>query len=98
MTWQEWTRKEGKRTTVGITEKARKEIGTIVSVLLPQVGQKIEKGDEVVVLESTKAAIDSYAPLSGTVVAINERLLEDLESLNHHPEGAGWLYQVEGGA
>lgn len=90
----EWVKREGNIATIGITKKASKELGEIVYVELPKVGQKIKKGEEVVVLESTKAAIDSYAPVSGEVIAINHLLVSQPELVNSDPEGAGWIYRV----
>ncbi len=91
----EWIKRDGKIATVGITKKASQEIGEIVYVDLPQVGQKIKKGEEVVVLESTKAAIDSYAPLSGEVIEVNELLKNRPELINIDPEDGGWFYRIK---
>jgi glycine cleavage system H protein len=91
----EWIKKEGSVVTIGITHKAAEEIGEIVYVDLPKIGQKIFKGEEVVVLESTKAAIDSYAPLSGEVIEINHLLKEKPELINQDPENSGWIYKIK---
>jgi len=91
----EWVRKEGNCVVVGITKKSAKEIGEIVFVSLPKVGEKIQKGDEVVVLESTKAAIDSCAPLSGEVVEVNSILEKEPKWINSDPENKGWLYKIK---
>lgn len=80
--------------TVGMTPFAVKELGEIVHVQLPRVGQRVKAGEEVAVVESTKSAIDLYAPVSGTVVEINEALVENTDAINHAPEGEGWLYRV----
>lgn len=80
--------------TVGITRHAKEEIGEIVAVQLPNVGDLVKSGDEVCVLESTKAAADLYSPLSGKIVAINEKLEEKIELLNESPESLGWLFQI----
>lgn len=90
----EWTRREGGSTVVGITEAAQREIGEIVHVELPKVGHRVEEGEVVVVLESTKAAIDLYAPISGSIEAVNLRLREEPALLNTSPEGDGWLYRM----
>ena len=76
--------------TVGITHYAQKELGEIVYVDLPKVGSQVKAGQEALVLESTKAAADSYAPVSGEVTAVNH----NLSALNADPESSGWLYQV----
>lgn len=91
----EWVRIEGKFGFIGITKYAVKELGEIVYIQLPPVGKKITQGEEVVVLESTKAAADVYAPIAGVVIAHNEALLQDLAALNQDPETMGWLFQIE---
>jgi glycine cleavage system H protein len=91
----EWVKLDGKVATVGITKKAGVELGEIVFVDLPKIGQKIQKGEEVVVLESTKAAIDSYAPISGEVIEVNPNLENEPGLVNVDPEGHGWLYRVK---
>ena len=90
----EWVRKEGGVAIVGITKRASQELGEIVYVDLPKVGQRVQKGEEVVVLESTKAAVDSYAPLDGVVVEVNEVLVSRPELVNRDPEKDGWLYKL----
>ncbi len=91
----EWIALEGNRAKVGISEYAQKELGEIVAIELPKVGQKIRAGEEICVLESTKAAADVYAPVSGTVVSVNEALLKNPHALNQAPESSGWLFEVE---
>jgi glycine cleavage system H protein len=91
----EWLKKDGDVATIGITKKAGIELGEIVYIDLPKVGQTIQKGEEVVVLESTKAAIDSYAPVSGVVVEVNPNLALEPGLVNVDPEGHGWLYRVK---
>ncbi len=90
----EWVRKADGVATVGITVKAGKEIGEIVHILFPKVGTEVQKGEEVVILESTKAAIDSYAPLSGKILEVNELLVSHPQLINSDPEGLGWLYKL----
>jgi glycine cleavage system H protein len=90
----EWIAIEGTLGTVGITKYAGKELGEIVYVQLPAVGAKFLMGEEIAVLESTKAAADIYAPISGEVIEINEVLQKDLSSLNQNPESAGWLFKM----
>ncbi len=91
----EWVKRDNNIVTVGITKKASEEIGEIVYIELPKVGQKIKKGEEVVILESTKAAIDSYAPIDGTVIEVNEKLKNKPELVNYDPEKEGWLYKLK---
>jgi glycine cleavage system H protein len=83
----EWVNSEGK---VGITAYAKRELGEIVYLLLPEIGRFVKAGEEVVVLESTKAAADIYAPVSGEIIAINNAP----ELLNQSPEEGGWLFQI----
>jgi glycine cleavage system H protein len=91
----EWIKKDKDIATVGITKKASDEIGEIVYIELPKLGQSVKKGEEVVILESTKAAIDSYAPIDGFVVEVNEKLKNRPELVNQDPEGEGWLYKLQ---
>ncbi len=90
----EWIKREEGVVVVGITKKASAEIGEIVYVELPKVGDKVKKGQEVVILESTKAAIDSYAPMQGVISEVNERVAKEPVLINSDPEGAGWLYKI----
>ncbi len=85
---------EGENGRVGISCFGQKELGQIVYLQLPEVGRKVQAGEEVVVLESTKAAADLYAPVSGEVIAINEKLLEEIDLLSRDPEGEGWLFKM----
>ena len=89
----EWFSKETSRS--GITESAQEQIGEIVHLELPPVGTTIEAGEEIAVIESTKAAADIYAPVSGVITKINEAVIENPSLINTDPEGEGWLYEVE---
>ena len=91
----EWLRLEGSIGTVGITQYAQKELGEIVFIELPKVGQKVKAGQEISVLESTKAAADAYAPVSGTIIAVNELLRSAPSTINQDPEIRGWLFKIE---
>lgn len=91
----EWLVVKAKIGTVGITDHAQKELGEIVFVELPQVGCELKKGDEAAVLESTKAAVDVYAPVSGRVIAVNIEVKKDPSRVNHFAESEGWLFQIE---
>lgn len=79
---------------VGISQFAEKEIGEVVYIELPKIGTEVEKGQEIAVIESTKAAIDIYSVLKGTVLAINEALVHEPGLINEAPEGEGWLYMI----
>ncbi len=91
----DWIDHETDRVTVGITSQAQQELGEIVYVELPEIERFAQAGEQVVVLESTKAAIDIYAPLSGKIVAVNEALRSSPEKINEEPEVGGWLYKIE---
>ncbi|MES2273296.1 MAG: glycine cleavage system protein GcvH [Chlamydiota bacterium] len=91
----EWIQLKGQAGFVGITNYALKELGEIVYIQLPKVGQKFKMGEEICVLESTKAASDIYAPVSGKVIAVNEALLTSTSLINQAPETTGWLFQLE---
>jgi len=83
---------------IGITKHALEEIGEVVFLKLPEVGEAFSAGEEVAILESTKAAVDLYAPLSGVVVGVNEAILDvegkGLDLLNLDPEEKGWLFKI----
>lgn len=91
----EWVRLEGNVATVGITDHAQKEISDVVFVELPKMGRIVKPKDSVMVVESVKAAFDIYAPLSGKVVAVNDKLTGKPELLNRSPYEDGWLYRME---
>lgn len=92
----EWVRPEGDDVfTVGITDHAQELLGDMVFVDLPDVDDEVSTGDDVAVAESVKAASDVYAPITGTVVAINEDLEDSPELVNSDPYGDGWLYKIK---
>ena len=92
----EWLRQEEDGSvTIGITDHAQAALGDLVYVELPEVGQDVESGGEMAVVESVKAASDVYAPISGSVIAINEVLADDPEKINADPYGDGWLFKIE---
>lgn len=91
----EWVEVQESKGIVGVSQFAQKELGDIVYVELPQVGKQVHKGDPVAVLESTKAAADVYAPVSGTIVETNQKLKDAPELINQHPEKAGWLFAIQ---
>ncbi len=91
----EWLRREDDGTvTVGITEHAATALGDLVYVELPEVGQEVESEGEMAVVESVKAASDVYAPIAGSVVAVNADLAEDPEKINAEPYGEGWIVKL----
>jgi glycine cleavage system H protein len=92
----EWIRVEADGTvTIGITDFAQSALGDVVFVDLPEVGAEVEADADVAVVESVKAASDIYAPLSGTVVAINEDLVDAPETVNEDPYGAAWFFKLK---
>lgn len=91
----EWIQVDGKAGIVGITDFAQKELGDIVYVELPQVGKTIKLGQEAAVLESTKAAADVYAPVSGKITAVNDALKNAPELVNQSADSDGWLFKIE---
>ncbi len=91
----EWIHLEGSLGTVGITDFAQKELGEIVYVELPKIGQKVKAGSEICVLESTKAAADVYAPVTGKITAVNEGLRKIPSAINQYAETGGWLFKIQ---
>lgn len=90
----EWIEVKNGLGTVGVTDYAQKELGDIVYVELPEVGKSVKVGEEAAVLESTKAAADIYAPVSGEIVDVNKALLDTSELINTAPETKGWIFKV----
>lgn len=80
---------------IGITDHAQEQLGDLVFVELPAVGDELSQGDPCVVIESVKAASDTYTPVSGRVIAVNEDLDGDPAIINTDPYGDGWLFELE---
>ena len=92
----EWARVEGTgRVTVGISDHAQGLLGDLVYVELPNLGDEIEAGNPVAVVESVKAASDVYSPVGGKVVEVNAALADKPETINEDAYGEGWLFVVE---
>jgi glycine cleavage system H protein len=91
----EWVSVDGTRARVGITDYAQDALGDVVYVQVPTVGAAVAAGDSFGEVESTKSVSDVYAPVSGTVVAVNDTLSSSPEALNQDPYGAGWLCEIE---
>jgi len=92
----EWLRREDDGSmTIGITDHAQSALGDLVYVELPEVGQDLDSGGDMAVVESVKAASDVYAPITGTVVAVNEALGDDPEKINADPYGDGWIVRLQ---
>jgi glycine cleavage system H protein len=91
----EWARREGSdRVVIGITDYAQQQLGEIVHVELPEVGTRIERGDEFGSIDSVKAVAELYAPVSGEVIEANEALVENPELINEDCYGDGWIAVV----
>ena len=92
----EWLRREPDGSvTVGITGHAANALGDLVYVELPEVGQDVDAGGEMAVVESVKAASDVYAPVAGSIMAVSERLADDPEKINADPYGDGWIVRID---
>ena len=91
----EWLRREEDNSvTLGITDHAQNALGELVYVELPEVGLDLDAGGEMAVVESVKAASDVYAPIAGSVAAVNEELADDPEKINTDPYGDGWIVRI----
>ncbi len=90
----EWVDIEGEIATIGITAHAAEQLGDVVFIEFPEVGSVFDKGDVFGVVESVKAAVDCYIPVSGEIVEINEDLESALEIMNDDPENEGWIIKV----
>jgi glycine cleavage system H protein len=94
-TEHEWVATENGRARVGITDYAQDALGDVVYVELPATGLAVIAGASCAEVESTKSVSEIYAPVSGVVVEVNERLVDEPELVNHDPYGAGWIFVVE---
>ncbi|MEM6578078.1 MAG: glycine cleavage system protein GcvH [Pseudomonadota bacterium] len=90
----EWLLKDGDLIVVGITDHAAEQLGDIVFVELPEIGTEVAKDDEIVVIESVKAASDILAPLDGEIVEVNEALADEPGKVNEDPMGGGWFFKM----
>ncbi len=91
----EWVDVKDGVATVGITHYAQEQLGDLVYAELPEIGRQIKQGGEICVVESTKAASEVYAPISGEVIEVNSTLEEDPGKVNSDPHGAGWLIKIK---
>lgn len=90
----EWVREEGGSATVGITDYAQSQLGDVIYLELPKVGDRLEPAGKFGVIESVKAASDLYSPLGGEVTAVNEQLKDHPELINQDPYGKGWIVKL----
>lgn len=91
----EWIKIKGDTAQVGITDYAQSELTDIVFVELPEVGKELKKGDELCIVESVKSVSEIYAPVSGKVSKINDKLEDAPETINESPYDEGWLVEIK---
>lgn len=91
----EWVSIDGDVATVGVTDHAQEQLGDLVFVELPEQGSAVIAGDSVAVIESVKAASDTYAPVSGEIIEVNSELEDSPERINDDPYGDGWMYKIQ---
>lgn len=91
----EWIRVNGKQGTVGITDYAQKQLGDVVFVELPKVGDRFELNESFGTVESVKAVSEIYCPVAGEVTATNESVVNSPELINHDPHGEAWLIEIK---
>ena len=91
----EWVKKEDGQVTIGITDFAQSQLGDIIFLELPEVGQKIVSGEPFGEIEAVKTVSELYAPINGTVIEINEDLEDDPDNINQDCYGSGWIIKVE---
>ena len=90
----EWVLLDGDIATIGISDFAQQQLGDVVFIELPDVGRTVERGAEVAVVESVKAASEIYVPLSGEIVEINDALADNPAMVNESAEGDGWFFKM----
>jgi glycine cleavage system H protein len=91
----EWARKKGRLVVVGITDHAQDQLGDVVYVELPDVGDEVKRGEAFGVVESTKAVSELFAPVSGKVVEVNDPLADAPETINEDPYEEGWMVVID---
>jgi glycine cleavage system H protein len=91
----EWVRANGTRAIIGITSYAQKQLGEIVFIQLPKVGDSFEDGEAIGTIESVKAVAEVYMPLKGKIIEINNEVSDDPELVNTDPYGDGWLVEIQ---
>jgi glycine cleavage system H protein len=94
----EWVRKEDDGVVIGITDYAQEQLGEVVYVELPEVGQTFDTDEELGTLESVKAVSEFFAPVAGEIIEVNERLADEPNLINEEPYGDGWLVKIAGSA
>ena len=90
-----WVKVDGDDAVIGVTDYGQHQLGDVVYVELPEVGSEVEAGDKIASVESVKAAIDIYSPLTGKILSVNEDLKEDPSLVNVDPYGDGWIAEIQ---
>jgi glycine cleavage system H protein len=90
----EWVKVEDDTCVIGITEFAQQELGEVVFVELPEIGQVFDANQELGTIESVKAVAEVYTPVAGEIIEVNDAVVDDPELLNEDPHGEGWLVKV----
>ncbi len=90
----EWITMDGDVATIGITDHAQEQLGDLVFVELPEVGNTVTKGDDAVVIESVKAASDVYSPVSGEIIEVNQGVSDDPTLVNSAAQSGGWFFKI----
>ena len=91
----EYVKVEGDTGFCGISNFAQEELGEVIKVILPEVGKKVSKGDEICYVESPKESAKVYAPISGEIVEVNSKLDDEPELINNDPYGEGWIFKIK---
>ena len=91
----EWVSVDGDVATIGVSDHAQELLGDLVFVELPELESSVSAGDSVAVIESVKAASDTYAPVSGEIIEVNSELEDAPERINDDPYGDGWMYKIK---
>lgn len=90
-----WIKPEDGVITLGITDYGQKKLKDIVHIELPSIGQSIEEGETLAVIESIKASVEIHSPVAGRVVKVNSKLIDNPEMINEDPYGSGWIAKIE---
>lgn len=91
----EWLQVAGTIATIGITDHAQNQLGDIVFAELPKIGQHVVAGEAIAVVESVKAASDVYAPVSGEIIDVNQKITAQTDLINSDPMGEGWFFKIK---
>jgi glycine cleavage system H protein len=90
-----WIKLEDSVVTLGVTDYGQKKLRDVVHIELPNIGQSIEEGETLAVIESIKASVEIHSPVSGRVVKVNSKLIDNPELINEDPYGSGWIVKIE---